>query len=154
MLTEEYLAFLKRHGAHFDEKYHGIPAQDHPVPYGTVLSRDVVPGTSCLATIALSLRDKSPRRRLWIGDGCHEPRLEGRKREKRDGGRFACTTEKRPTTTIGKRKREASGLEVRLNGAYRLTLRSRVVYHLGPAVVALDLGAPRDFIGDCTSRRL
>jgi hypothetical protein len=37
----------------------GSPAPDHTVPYGTVLSRDAFPGTSCLATISLSLRDKS-----------------------------------------------------------------------------------------------
>ena len=34
-------------------------APDHTVPYGTVPSRDAFPGTSCLATISLSLRDKS-----------------------------------------------------------------------------------------------
>jgi hydroxyacylglutathione hydrolase len=32
---------------------------DHTVPYGTVLSGDAFPGTSCLATIMLSLRDKN-----------------------------------------------------------------------------------------------
>ena len=37
----------------------GSAAPDHTVPYGTVLSRDAFPGTSCLATISLSLRDKS-----------------------------------------------------------------------------------------------
>jgi hypothetical protein len=31
---------------------------DHTVPYGTVLSTDTFPGTSCLATIMLSLWDK------------------------------------------------------------------------------------------------
>src|SRR5271165_3331296 len=36
----------------------GLAALDHTVPYGTVLSRDAFPGTSCLATIMLSLRDK------------------------------------------------------------------------------------------------
>src|ERR1700722_12469855 len=36
----------------------GLAAPDHTVPYGTVLSRDAFPGTSCLATIMLSLRDK------------------------------------------------------------------------------------------------
>jgi hypothetical protein len=36
----------------------GFAAPDHTVPYGTVLSRDAFPGTSCLATIMLSLRDK------------------------------------------------------------------------------------------------
>jgi CsoR family transcriptional regulator, copper-sensing transcriptional repressor len=35
-----------------------LAAPDHTVPYGTVHSRDTVPGTSCLATIMLSLRDK------------------------------------------------------------------------------------------------
>ena len=37
----------------------GSAAPDHTVPYGTVLSGDAFPGTSCLATISLSLRDKS-----------------------------------------------------------------------------------------------
>ena len=32
---------------------------DHTLPYGTVLLRDAIPGTSCQATISLSLRDKS-----------------------------------------------------------------------------------------------
>jgi hypothetical protein len=36
----------------------GLAAPDHTVPYGTVLLRDAFPGTSCLATIMLSLRDK------------------------------------------------------------------------------------------------
>src|ERR1700731_4178079 len=36
----------------------GLAAPDQTVPYGTVLSRDAFPGTSCLATIMLSLRDK------------------------------------------------------------------------------------------------
>ena len=37
---------------------HGrLAAPDHTVPYGTVLSRNAFPGTSCLATIVLSLRD-------------------------------------------------------------------------------------------------
>jgi hypothetical protein len=35
----------------------GLVAPDHTVPYGTVLSRDAYPGTSCQATIVLSLRD-------------------------------------------------------------------------------------------------
>ena len=35
----------------------GLAAPDHTVPYGTVLSRDAFPGTSCQATIVLSLRD-------------------------------------------------------------------------------------------------
>jgi hypothetical protein len=35
----------------------GLAALDHTVPYGTALSRDAFPGTSCLATIAPSLRD-------------------------------------------------------------------------------------------------
>ena len=33
----------------------GLAAPDHTVPYGTVLSRDTFPGTSCLATIMLSV---------------------------------------------------------------------------------------------------
>ena len=37
----------------------GSAAPDHTVPYGTVPSGDIFPGTSCLATISLSLRDKS-----------------------------------------------------------------------------------------------
>jgi hypothetical protein len=36
-----------------------LAAPDHTVPYGTVLWRDAYPGTSCLATIALSLRNKN-----------------------------------------------------------------------------------------------
>jgi hypothetical protein len=32
---------------------------DHTVPYGTVLQVNAFPGTSCQATIAPSLRDKS-----------------------------------------------------------------------------------------------
>src|SRR5271165_2630190 len=32
-------------------------APNHTVPYGTVLSKDAFPGTSCQATIAVSLRD-------------------------------------------------------------------------------------------------
>jgi hypothetical protein len=32
----------------------GLAALDHTVPYGTVLSRDAFPGTSCQATISLS----------------------------------------------------------------------------------------------------
>jgi hypothetical protein len=35
----------------------GIGCAHHTVPYGTVHSRDTFPGTSCLATIVLSLRD-------------------------------------------------------------------------------------------------
>ena len=37
----------------------GSAAPNHTVPYGTVPSGDIFPGTSCLATISLSLRDKS-----------------------------------------------------------------------------------------------
>src|SRR6202022_134906 len=56
---EGYLAFLKKHGAHFDEKYLWDQLRtNHTVPYGTVLLRDAFPGTSCLATIVLSLRDE------------------------------------------------------------------------------------------------
>ena len=36
----------------------GLAAPDHTVPYGTVLSRGAVPGTSCQATIGLPLRDR------------------------------------------------------------------------------------------------
>ena len=36
----------------------GLAAPDHTVPYGTVLLRDALPSTSCLATIMLSLWDK------------------------------------------------------------------------------------------------
>ncbi len=35
----------------------GSAAPDHTVPYGTVLSEDAFPGTSCQATIGVSLRD-------------------------------------------------------------------------------------------------
>ena len=35
----------------------GLAAPDHTVPYGTVPSTDAFPGTSCQATIVLSLRD-------------------------------------------------------------------------------------------------
>jgi hypothetical protein len=42
---------------HDDENHHGLAAPDHTVPYGTVLSRGNIPGTSCQATIGLSLRD-------------------------------------------------------------------------------------------------
>jgi hypothetical protein len=46
------LAFLKKHGARFDEEIPlGLAAPDHTVPYGTVLSRDAFPGTSCQVTI-------------------------------------------------------------------------------------------------------
>ncbi|HKM59137.1 MAG TPA: hypothetical protein VJX28_10330, partial [Chthoniobacterales bacterium] len=31
----------------------GLAAPDHTVPYGTILSRDAVPGTSCQATIGV-----------------------------------------------------------------------------------------------------
>jgi hypothetical protein len=43
-----------------------VPGYDRPVPtgravpYGTVLSGGVIPGTSCQATIDLSLRDGHP----------------------------------------------------------------------------------------------
>src|SRR4029077_19741837 len=51
---EEYLAFLKlRNTAHISTRNtSGIScaaAPDHTVPYGTVLSRDAFPGTSCQA---------------------------------------------------------------------------------------------------------
>jgi hypothetical protein len=35
----------------------GLAAPDHTVPYGTVLSEGAFPGTSCQATIGVSLRD-------------------------------------------------------------------------------------------------
>ena len=35
-----------------------VAGPDQTVPYGTALWRDAFPGTSCLATIRLSLRDK------------------------------------------------------------------------------------------------
>jgi hypothetical protein len=35
----------------------GLAGPDHTVPYGTVPSTDAFPGTSCQATIVLSLRD-------------------------------------------------------------------------------------------------
>jgi hypothetical protein len=52
----------------------GLAVPGHTVPYGTVLSRDAFPGTSCQATIAPSLRDKNIRpskylalsQRLWV----------------------------------------------------------------------------------------
>jgi hypothetical protein len=36
----------------------GLLRPDHTVPYGTVLSRGNIRGTSCQATIGLSLREK------------------------------------------------------------------------------------------------
>jgi hypothetical protein len=36
----------------------GLAAPDQTLPYGTAIWRDAFPGTSCLATIILSLRDK------------------------------------------------------------------------------------------------
>ena len=43
-----------RHVANFlGERPLGLAAPDHTVPYGTVLSRDVFPGTSCQATIGV-----------------------------------------------------------------------------------------------------
>jgi hypothetical protein len=40
--------------AHFDRKIPlGLAVPDHTVPYGTDLSRDAFPGTSCLATIGV-----------------------------------------------------------------------------------------------------
>jgi hypothetical protein len=45
---------LKKHGAHFDPKIPlGLATPDHTVPYGTDLSRDAFPGTSCQATISV-----------------------------------------------------------------------------------------------------
>jgi hypothetical protein len=54
-----HLAFLKKNGTHFRRETRlGLAAPDHTVPYGTVLSRDPFPGTSCLATTNLSLWDE------------------------------------------------------------------------------------------------
>jgi hypothetical protein len=36
-----------------DPRFLGISCADHTVPYGTVLSRDAFPGTSCQATIGV-----------------------------------------------------------------------------------------------------
>ena len=44
----------------FTRKTSKLAAPDHTVPFGTALSGDAFPGTSCLATIRLSLRDKKP----------------------------------------------------------------------------------------------
>jgi hypothetical protein len=47
-----------RKQSRYDEKYlWGSAAPDHTVPYGTVLSRGNIPGTSCQATIVPSLLD-------------------------------------------------------------------------------------------------
>jgi hypothetical protein len=61
-----------RAGMHIDlddwswsEEFLGLAAHDQTVPYGTVLVRGAVsPGTSCQATIGLSLRDCIALRRL------------------------------------------------------------------------------------------
>ena len=66
---EEYLAFLKKRGALFDEKYlwHQLrPIRPYPMGrfFRWTLSQALRawrPGTSCLATISLSLRDKAIR---------------------------------------------------------------------------------------------
>jgi hypothetical protein len=61
----KYIASLKKHGRHLRRQIPlGLAAPDHTVPYGTVLSLDALPGTSCQATIMLSLWDErfSPRR--------------------------------------------------------------------------------------------
>jgi hypothetical protein len=46
---------------HFDLQYDSLHGKqllpDHAVPCETVLSRDAFPGTSCQATIGVSLRD-------------------------------------------------------------------------------------------------
>ena len=87
---EEYLAFLKKHRALSTRNTSGLAAPDHTVPYGTVLSEDAFPGTSCQATIGVSLRDVlaevrnrladvvSCAQRTTFGDGglnapCHWP---------------------------------------------------------------------------------
>ena len=55
---EEYLAFLKKHGAHFDEKYLWDEVRPIiPYPTGRFLFRHAFPGTACQATIGMSLRD-------------------------------------------------------------------------------------------------
>jgi hypothetical protein len=47
---EEYLAFLKKAWRTFGREIpQGLAAPDHTAPYGTVLSRDAFPGTSCPA---------------------------------------------------------------------------------------------------------
>jgi hypothetical protein len=66
--TDSMIGVTKfEYAAHFfDEKYLWVSCADHTVPYGTVLSVDAFPGTSCQATIMLSLWDEihSPRRRF------------------------------------------------------------------------------------------
>jgi hypothetical protein len=54
---EEYLAFLKKHGAHFDEKYLWISCARsyRTLRDGSFEGR--FPGTPCQATIGVSLRD-------------------------------------------------------------------------------------------------
>jgi hypothetical protein len=45
---------VTNHGRTFRRKISvGLAAPDHTVPYGTVLSRDAFPGTSCQATIGV-----------------------------------------------------------------------------------------------------
>jgi hypothetical protein len=49
---------VKKPARIFDEKFPlGLAAPDHAVSYGTVLSIDTFPGTSCQATIGMSLWD-------------------------------------------------------------------------------------------------
>ena len=67
----------------------GLAAPDHTVPYGTVLWRDAFPGTSCLATIMLSLRDK---------------------------GHFDCRGLTLGNPTVGRRTSSSSFVLVRLSG--------------------------------------
>ena len=56
---EEYLAFLKKHGAHFDEKeLWDYLRPIRPYPTGRFFRGDAFPGTSCQATIGMSLRDR------------------------------------------------------------------------------------------------
>ena len=56
---EDYLASLRNTAHIWREIALGLAATDQTVPYGTALWGGVVPGTSCQATISLSLRDKS-----------------------------------------------------------------------------------------------
>ena len=55
---QEYVAFLKRHELSFDDKYSLGLTMTSAVPPGRGVSLYRYPGTSYLATIMLSLRDK------------------------------------------------------------------------------------------------
>ena len=56
-LSRRVLSLLKKQGAISTRNTLGLAAPDHTVPYGTDLFEDAFPGTSCQATIGLSLRD-------------------------------------------------------------------------------------------------